>query len=71
MTPGEAAKRRFWAGMRCDLQKATRNSTRSTAWWLGEFADVVEDLLHRAGIVEEGDDPPLTVADGQLSGRAS
>ena len=30
---------------------------------LGGFADVVEDLRHGAGIVDEGDDADLTVAD--------
>lgn len=35
---------------------------RGDARWLGGFADVVEDLLHGAGIVDEGDDAHLTVA---------
>jgi hypothetical protein len=36
---------------------------RGDARWLGGFADVVEDLLDDAGIVDEGDGPHLTVAE--------
>ena len=32
------------------------------AGWLGRFADLVEDLLHAAGIDDEGDDPHGSVA---------